>query len=415
MGNTFVKVSGTNGIITIIKSLLTIIANKVVATIIGSSGIAMIGQLQNIMSITTLISSGGFNQGITKYIAEKPNDEKRVSEFISTAFVVLTGLTIISAFMISFFSKFISFRIFSTTKYFSILIVFACTLFFYNLNALILSIVNGFQFYKKYFKINITITIIGFLFTVILVYEFKEYGALLAIVLSQSIVCLFSFFYVKNDYWIKALSFRYFQKEKLLLLLKYTTITLLAIAVWPVVSMIIRTYVIHNISADEAGLWQATYNLNDYITNIAIGSFSVYLLPRLSFISDKIELRRELISIYKIIIPVTLLGFLTVYLLRDFVVVFLYSKAFLKVGQYLLLQMIGSFFWMCKMPISNFLIAKGLLKVFLTNEIVFALLYISLAMILIPIYHVQGIQMSFAIYNFLYLIVNILLIRKYLK
>ena len=76
LNNTFIKVSGTNGVITIFKSILTIIANKVVAVIVGSSGIAMIGQLQNFISIASLISNGGFNQGITKYISEKPTDEK---------------------------------------------------------------------------------------------------------------------------------------------------------------------------------------------------------------------------------------------------------------------------------------------------------------------------------------------------
>lgn len=413
--NSFIKVSAANGIITVAKSFLIVISNKVIAIIIGTSGIAMIGQLQNLISIATLLSNGGFNQGLTKYIAERKDDKNSILEYIGTAFIVALILSSFVALLILIFSNTISYNIFSTKSYFSIIIVFAFTLFFYNMNTLILAIVNGFQLYRQYFKINITTTIVGFLLTVTLVLILKVYGALLAIVLSQSIVCLFAYLYIRNDYWISAFSFRYFSKDKLFLLLKYTAITILTAIIWPLVAMIIRTYVIKNISIEEAGLWQATRNLNDYIINIAIGSFSVYLLPRLSSISDKITLKKELITIYKIIIPISLFGFFLLFLFRDYVVILLYSKDFLKVSQYLILQMIGSFFWMCKVPVMYYMLAKGHTTIYLVNELLFAILYVILTILLIPKFQVQGIQMSFAIYNFIYFLINIYIIKKLLQ
>lgn len=413
--NKFVKVSSANGIITIAKSLLTIIANKVVATIIGTTGIAMVGQLQNFISIITLFSNGGFNQGLTKYIAEDTNEEKTILDFIGTAFIITFAVTLLTAFIILIFSNTIAFKIFSNPRYTSIIIIFACTLIFYNLNSLILAIVNGFQLYRQYFKISITTTAVGTLLTISLVILFKEYGALLAIVLSQSIVCLFAYLYIKTSFWLKAFSFKYYNKEKLLLLLKYTAVTVSTAIIWPIVALIIRTYVIDNISAHEAGLWQATRNINDFIVTIAVGSFSVYLLPKLSSITDKQLLKSELIGIYKIIIPITLVGFLTIYLLREYIILLLYTKEFVKVGHYLLLQMIGSFFWMCKVPIMNYMLAKGKTKIYLINELSFAFLYVVLCTLFIPLYKVQGIQLSFAIYNFLYFVVNIFLVRKFLR
>jgi PST family polysaccharide transporter len=148
---------------------------------------------------------------------------------------------------------------------------------------------------------------------------------------------------------------------------------------------------------------------------MAIGSFSVYLLPKLSSITDRRALKNELIHIYKVIIPVSLMGFILVYTLKDFIIILLYSKEFLKVGDYLLLQMLGSFFWMCKVPIMNYMLAKGLTKTYLINELTFALLYMILCAFFIPLFKVQGIQLSFAIYNFMYLITNIILIKKYLN
>jgi len=374
LNNSFLKVSGANGLVMIGKSFFSILANKVIATIVGTSGIAMIGQLQNFIGITSLVSNGGFNSGLTKYIAEKSKDKKSILEFIGTAFFVSSCLSSFLAILIIVFSKSISLLIFTTPSYFSIIIIFALTLFTYNLNALILAIVNGFQYYKKYFKINITTTIVGFVLSLSLVFTLKEYGALLAIVLSQSVVCIFAFIYIKNDYWIKAFTFNYFKKEKLLLLLNYSSITIFAAIIWPIVDMVIRTYVIKYISSQEAGLWQATRNINDYIVNIAVGSFSIYLLPKLSSITNKDQLKHELLGIYKIIIPITIIGFTVFYVFKDFAITLLYSKSFMKVGHYLFLQMIGSFFWMCRVPLMNYLLAKRLYFKFRVSR--FLLLFI---------------------------------------
>ncbi len=200
----------------------------------------------------------------------------------------------------------------------------------------------------------------------------------------------------------------------MLLLLKYTSITLLGTVIWPLVSIVIRTYVINNISAREAGLWQAARYIDHYIVNIATGSFSVYLLPKLASVTDARHLRQELKSIYKVIIPISLAGFLLVFIFRDFIIILLYSQEFLRSSQYLILQMIGSFFWLCKSPLMNFMLAKGMVKTFVVNEMIFAIFVIVLSIILIPKYEIQGIQFTYALQSLLYLIVSIILIRKYL-
>lgn len=397
------------------KAFLVIISNKVLAIIIGATGIAMIGQLQNFTTIITQLSNGGFNRGLTKYIAENREKNKEVKEFVGTAFLISFSLTSLTALFIILLSRFISSRIFDTLDYNSILIIFGITLFFYNLNSLILAIVNGFQHYRKYFEINITTTIVGFVLTISLVLAFKEYGALLAIVLSQSIVSIFAYLFVKKEYWLKAFSFKIFSKPKMLLLLKYTTITLLGTVIWPLVSIVIRTYVINNISAKEAGLWQAARYIDHYIVNIATGSFSVYLLPKLASVTDARHLKQELKSIYKVIIPISLAGFFIVFIFRDFIIILLYSKEFLRASQYLILQMVGSFFWLCKSPLMNFMFAKGMVKTFIATEMFFAIFVIVFSIILIPKYEIQGIQFTYALQNFLYLIVSIFLVKQYLN
>lgn len=69
----FIKVFSFTALSTFIKLITGFITVKVVAVIIGPSGIALLGQLRNFITISNTIATGGINIGVTKYIAEKKN------------------------------------------------------------------------------------------------------------------------------------------------------------------------------------------------------------------------------------------------------------------------------------------------------------------------------------------------------
>lgn len=411
----FFKVSGLNGLFTLLKVFSILLATKIIAVITGVSGVAMVGQLQNVIAIVSLLASGGFNQGLTKYIAEFKNDPQAVEEFISTAFQLALAATGIISLILFFFSLPLAEILFSDPGYETIMIVFSLSVLFYTMNNFLITIVNGYQQYSLYFKINVTTTIVVFILTILLVIMFHEFGALLAMIIPQSIVCLLTYYYIRNEQWKPFIGFSLFRSDRMRSLLRYTMIVMLSTIAWPTVKIFIRTYVINSISTVDAGIWQATSNINENIVNMAVASFSVYLIPKLSSIDDIHLLRKELINVYKIIIPATIIGFLIVYVFRDFFILLLYSKDFSSVRDYLALQMVGSFFWMCKIPIMYFMLAKGHTNTYFAYEIVFAIFYTVLAVLLLPQYGIQGIQISFAIYNFVYLLLNIRFIRIQLR
>ena len=67
---TLIKTSVLTAISTIIKLIAGFVINKVIAIYVGPSGLAVVGQLQNFMSIITTISNGAITNGIVKYTAE---------------------------------------------------------------------------------------------------------------------------------------------------------------------------------------------------------------------------------------------------------------------------------------------------------------------------------------------------------
>jgi O-antigen/teichoic acid export membrane protein len=410
----FIRVSSISSLLTILQTAISVVMTKIISVKIGAEGVAMLGQLRNFMQIGTLFSSGGFIQGITKYIAEKNNNFFRL-KFIGTAFAITLILTFFTSVTFIFYSKNISIFIFNKNQYNSIIVIFGSLLIFTNINNLLLSVVNGLQKYSLFYKINLINVLVGFLFMLFFVLFYGLYGALLAVVITQTFVFILTFFLVKKMKIRMLGLIKFYNNKHVTLLLKYSVITFGAAILWPIVNLVIRSYLIKNFTAQNAGIWQATRNINDYITTITMGGFSIYLLPHLATIKDKNLLKIELLKIYKIIIPLSLFGFFSIYFTRDLIINLLYTKEFLPVRDYLLLQMIGTFFWLCKVPIMNCLLAQGQTKLYFYNELFFALFYMGLCIILIPIYKIQGIQFAFAIYNFIYLIIYIIIMKRYLN
>jgi len=59
---------------------------KVVSTVIGPSGVALVGQLANLTTMAVNLGFLGIDTPVTKYVAESPNESERLQKLLSTAF-----------------------------------------------------------------------------------------------------------------------------------------------------------------------------------------------------------------------------------------------------------------------------------------------------------------------------------------
>ena len=92
-------------------------------------------------------------------------------------------------------------------QYKSIFYVFGGTILLYALNALLTAVINGFKEYKKYVIANITGSLVGMVFAIILSIRYGVYGALISTVTFQSIVFFITLGIVAKSYWFKWKSF----------------------------------------------------------------------------------------------------------------------------------------------------------------------------------------------------------------
>ena len=73
-----IKTSFWTGLSTIIKVLSGIVTTKIMATYVGPSGVALLGNFTNITGIMTSFANGAIGTGVTKYIAEFELEDKKI-------------------------------------------------------------------------------------------------------------------------------------------------------------------------------------------------------------------------------------------------------------------------------------------------------------------------------------------------
>lgn len=400
-----VRVFSFTSISTLVKMLTGFVSVKVVASIIGPAGVALVGQLNNFASIAMSLSSGGISNGITKYISEFKNDEGKVRTYLSTALSITVICSLCVGVAMILLNRLLSKLILQTNDYWYVFLIFGVTILLYALNLMLLSVVNGFKDFKKYVKINIANSIVGLCFTLAFVLTLGLPGALVSAVTYQSVMMFITLWMIRKSSWATWSNF----KERLNKLaskqyFKYTLMTLTTAAMVPISQLVLRSYVISEISPVEAGWWEAMNRLSNMYLMIITSSFTVYYMPRLSELSDKIELRREIFKAYKVILPILILGITVVYLFRHLIIRILFTPEFLPMENLFIWQLIGDLFKICAWLLSFIMVAKAMTKEYITTEVIFAISYIVLSFIFMHLKGVVGITQAYLLNYIIYLL-----------
>ncbi|HQS78587.1 MAG TPA: oligosaccharide flippase family protein, partial [Sulfurovum sp.] len=149
------------------------------------------------------------------------------------------------------------------------------------------------------------------------VVNYQLYGALVAGIVSQSIVFFITLGFVLKSNWFKlSLFVGSLDKAYMKKLLKYSAMALTSAISIPLSHMYLRDYIGTHIGWDEAGYWQAIWRISETYLMLVTTTLSIYYLPKLSSLQDRSELKHELLHGYKIIMPLVIVMALGIYLFR---------------------------------------------------------------------------------------------------
>jgi polysaccharide transporter, PST family len=411
---TLIKTSILTVISTIIKVIVGFIINKVVSVYAGPSGLAIIGQLQNFTSIVTIFSNGATEQGIIKYTAEFKDLDKRKRLFSTSILLSLICSSIISIILFSF-SDYLSKLILKNVAYSSVFIIFGLTIFLFALNSILLSILNGQKEIKKYILVNISSSLFSLILTSILVVQLNLIGALYALVINQSIVFFITLLFILKSDWFKLDYFNQgIDKDSFLKLSKFSIMAIVSVLTMNISHLIVRNYIGENIGWDAAGYWQGIWYVSTIYLMIITTSLSIYYLPRLSELEDENEIRQEIYYGYKIIIPIVTIMAISVYLLKEYIVIIVFTDSFTPMLELFKWMLIADVIKIASWLLSFLMLAKAMTKIFLFTQIIFSISFVLFAVFFIKIFGLIGITYALSLNYSLYFITMIFIFRKIL-
>lgn len=408
------KVSFLNAIATLVRMLTGFISSKIVAVVIGPSGIALLGQLNNFSTIIMNVCSGGINTGMTKHIAQYSDSERKTRLFLATGFRITAVLSFCCALTLIIGANYFSQRILRSTEYTTVFYIFGGTIMLYAFNAFLISTLNGFREFKKYVAVNITGSIAGLVFTVVLSYAFGIMGALIAFVTYQSVVLIVTIMMITSSKWFKWRMFiGGFSKLAALRLSRFSLMALVSAIAVPSSQLIVRNY-IAGTSLDNAGIWEGMNRISAMYLMVITTSLGVYYLPKLASLKSGLEVKNEILSVFKLVIPFMLFSSLVIFLCRDFVINILFTSEFQDMQALFAFQLLGDFFKVMAWVLGYVLLAKAMTKTYIIVEILSCSLFAGLGILFVNMYGTIGATIGYACSFLLHFLIMIFVLRKIL-
>jgi PST family polysaccharide transporter len=390
-----VKAASLNTANISIKIVAGILISKFIAIFVGPEGMALIGNLRNFFNTVQSISIAGLYKGVVKFISQYKYESSKLTGVLSTVFYLGFFTSIALAFLCYYNAEFINDLIFLNNNYTYVVETLAIVLPFYALNMFVFSIMNGFSKYKILLIINIIGQVLGLSVTLLLIWQDKIDGALIAVVITPALnllITIVGIAFRKNLMsYIKISEIRFFVLRQLSPFMVMALVSSIAL---PIVYIIIRNYIVSEIGIKEAGYWTAVTRVSDYYLMFINSLMALYILPRFTEIDSHKEFRKEVFSFYKTILPlfVAILGI--IYLSRSLLVTLLFTEEFRPIEDLFGYQILGDFMRVMSMVIAYKFLAKKMFAHFIIIEVfLFVIMYVS-SIYLIDLYGLKGAVMG---------------------
>lgn len=414
--NQVFKVSSLNSLAILARVITGFISSKAIAYFIGPSGMALMGNLRNFTTIIENIGILGLQNGIVKTVANFHNEKEEVTQFVANVFWSLFYVVLALCLVLVLGNSFFGHQIFgNNSNYYYILYFVAFFLPFQVFHLFFIAVINGFSLYKKVTTITIYSTLLGLFISLLLMWKFGVYGALISISVLSFFQFLFSGSYFRKLFSVNEILSRNkidFQKLKSLLPLGF--MALFSATTGAVIYIFIRNLISKTATIEAAGYYEAMLRISGFYMLFVSSLITFYFLPELSKNKDSISERTVTFNYYKTIIPVFLVGLIVLYFSRNLAIQILLNKSFLPVSDLFFWQMIGDFFRAMSLILGIRFYYKKIVKAYFVTEIIsFGALFLF-SYLLIPKYYANGAVMAYGLTNVFYFIVLCVYFRKFI-
>lgn len=402
-------------IATAAKLLAGLVILKLVAWMAGPEGVGRLGQFMSLMSVLAVLAGGGISAGVVKYVAEYRDHPQRLSRLLSAALWYALCASCLIGCIGLLLSRQIAGWLLGDVRYQGIIAVLAAVQLGIALVNYILAVINGFMDVKRLAFIQVLGSLLSIVVALVLARWLHLYGALLALVVGQLLVLAVGLpAWWRSPYFDRGMLRMRFDREMTLRLATFSVMTLTSALLPPLVNIAVRDHLAAQFGWEQVGYWQAVSKVSDAYLLFLTTAINVYYLPKLASTHARAPLVSELRQAYRYIMPAVVVLAVGVYVCRDWVTALLFSADFSSANHLYAPQLIGDVVKIASFVLSYVMLAKAMTRLFVASELAFAISYVVLVYLFTARFGLVGAMYAFAVNYVLYLVFNVIVVRRYL-
>ncbi len=405
------------GLLTLIKMAVGFVIVKVVAVYTGPTGMAMLGQVQSMVSsLNGLINSPAGN-GIVRFTAENKEygfDACSPWWRASVQWVLIIATIGIPVGLL--LSDRIATWLFQDSKLAWVVMVTVCVLPLSAIGTLCNSVINGQQLYRRYVSLGMLSVLIssGVMLTMITLYNIQ--GALLAAAIQSALIGVVMLIANLRQPWLKVCYWwgdTDSQTRKVIG--GYMLMAVTSALTIPVSLILVRSVLIDQVGWDATGQWQAVWKISEVYLSVITMALGTYYLPRLSSLIGVDAIVGEIHKTARIIIPIVTTMALGVYLLRDVAISLLFTEEFRSARDLFAIQLTGDVVKIASWLYAYPMISRGATKWFMGTEIVFSTLFVFFSYVFVSYSGLKGVPLAYLVNYSICFIFIFLNVKKFAR
>ncbi|MCJ8165246.1 hypothetical protein MKJ04_10360 [Pontibacter sp. E15-1] len=403
----------------LVRAVSSLTINKLFALYYGPNGITLFAHFQNLIAIITTVPNGGVNIGAISLLAtDKPDSIRYRRYFMAALFLNLLCFVAALACILGFPDYFLGvfLRSVALPGVWQWSLLFGLGSLLLTLNLYLLSVLLARQELRSYVLGVSAISLAGLAAVYLTSGKWALHELLLLILGAQGAIFFVLLPVLYRKRLLPSFSHVAVPARVYLDLWKYIVMALSAVVCLKLTDFYIRDYVIGRYDLYQTGLWQAVVRVSEQYSNVYTAVVGMLVYPRMAALAKVPEQLRKFVRLtFYLVLPLLAVALLLVYLLRDWVLLLLFSEDFLKAEYLFDFQLLGDFFRMWSVMLTNLLVVQAQVRLYVGWQVCSAVLYIALVYLLIGPFGLEGIQIAHTLRYAVVLVFFMLYYTKYIR
>lgn len=402
------KSTGIFGGSQVVTIIIGILRNKILAILLGTVGIGLIGMYQTILELVKSLSAFGVETTGVREIASANDgcNDNKLLETISLIDRLSLILAILGAFCCVLFSYPISVWAFDDSSYVLQISFLSISIFFSILAAGQTIVLHGLRQISYMVKSTIISSSLGLILSLPLYYFFRMDGVVPAFIVLSLVMYLVALYY-RKQVKVEVIHLPF---EMVLdrggAMLRTGFFIVISSVITTAGYFLIRAFLSRDLGLNSVGLFQAAWSITSVYLILVLKSMGSDFYPRLcSIISEKDKTNKLINEQTYIVLIVSVPLIILLFLCSKFALTLLYSSEFSDAVRVLNWQVLGTFLKVLSWPLGFILLAKGKGFLFFLSELIFMVVYLVATYFLYQVFNFEAVGVAYLLAYLVYLLV----------